>query len=108
MTKYVTFKDTDKSGLLQYYILQRAFPHYVAMVASVPMPEVIMGCPVPGYYLWIVFSGNISGNYMVGHKGELENVKNVILDMVDWFLDNRINTDKKRYKKWQFNAPSTS
>lgn len=107
MNKYITFKDEDKNGELQYYILQREFPHYVGLILLKPKLNSIFECSIPGYNMWVSFGGTLEGNKMPSHADGLTEVKSVCLDMVDWFLENRIKKDIKRYKKWQFNPHLT-
>lgn len=100
MNPYVTFRDNDRSGELRYYILQRDFPHYLGMVVLKPEMGAVFCATIPGYNMWVVFAGTLAGNRMPSHADGLKEVTQVCLNMIDWFLVNRISKDRKRYQKW--------
>lgn len=100
MSPYITFRDYDKEGKLQYYILQREFPHYVGVVSSIP----IAGnwyTPIIGYAMYIVFGGVLRGMYIPDYKNIGEEVMAIMENMAAWYYDNRISIDEKRYKKFK-------
>lgn len=105
MMPYITFRDTDKEGNLRYYILQRNHPHYVALISEKPVVGSLFCMTVPGYNLWVVFSGVLLGFFVPGYKGVEQEISTVFTDMTDWFLRERILKDPKKYKRWQYNAP---
>jgi hypothetical protein len=107
VSPYITFRDTDKLGELQYYILQRDFPHYVGCISSVPVNWAIIQVGIPGYNLWVVFSGVLQGNFIPSYADVKDELSLVFGAMAQWYLTNRILTDEKKYKKWLSNAPST-
>ncbi len=100
MSPYVTFLDTDKNGVLQYYILQREFPHYVGIVVDKMEDAVFVGQPVLGYNLWVIFAGTIRGAYIPSYPDVKKEIDAVFLNMTDWFYKNRVLINPKKYKKY--------
>lgn len=103
MKPYITFRDTDKNGKLQYYILQRDFPHYVGCISSHPVNNTIIQSEIPGYHLWVVFAGTLAGNFIPSYQSEKKNIESIFTSMAVWFHTERILTEPKKFKKWQFN-----
>src|ERR1700677_1075570 len=101
MSPFITFKEEDKFGVLQYYILQRAYPHYLGVVAYYPTGEAICQVPVTAHHLYVTFAGVLRGNYIPAHQGVEIEIEPVFHAMALWFYDQRIMKDPKRYKKWQ-------
>lgn len=101
MSPFVTFRDTDSGGVMQYYILQRAYPHYVAKITYYPTGGSICEVPVTGHNLFVSFSGCLRGNYVPAYPKVEEEINAVFHAMALWFYENRILADEKRYKKWQ-------
>lgn len=100
MSPYITFRDNDKNGELQFYILQRDFPHYCAILSSHPIPEPLAIAPISGHNLWIIGMGTIRGSYLPSYRDAIEQMQAVIEAMAVWFHEQRILPDRKRYKKW--------
>lgn len=99
MSPFITFRDTDKSGALQYYILQRDFPHYIGRISERPEVSLIEPTMVPNYKLFIIFGGVLQGNFLPAHSGIEDELKGVFQKMADFYY-RRILEDPKRYKKW--------
>lgn len=110
MNKFITFRDTDAKEELQYYILQREYPHYVGKVSSNPFEKSLTHSAIPGYYLWIVFSGTIRGNMMPAYRNVDVDAQSVMDSMAEWYMGERISKEEKRYKKFKIvsNVPSKS
>lgn len=100
MSPFVTFKDVDKTGELQYYILQRAFPHYVGIIKYKPNIDALIEVPVTNHNLWVSFAGTIRGNFMPSYPGWQKELEKTFLEMAIWFYQNRILKEPRRYKKW--------
>jgi hypothetical protein len=101
MNQYVTFRDKDRDGNLQYYILQRDFPHYVGIVSSTPIAEVLFSAPIPGYRLYVVFSGTLRGNYVPSYTNVMAEIEAVFNAMAAWYFSERILTQEKKYSKFK-------
>ena len=101
MNKYITFRDNDNDGVLQYYILQREFPHYVGLISSIPIPEAMCCSPIPGYNMYVVFSGTLRGNIVPSYKDIVKEIESVFDDMATWYYSERIMKDEKKYKKFK-------
>jgi hypothetical protein len=100
MSPFVTFRDNDSKGELQYYILQRDYPHFVGVVTYYPKGGAICEVPVSGHNLFVSFCGTIRGNYAPAYPKVEEEINQVFHAMAQWFYKNRIAVDPKRYKKW--------
>lgn len=106
MQKYITFKDFNNVGELNYFILQRDFPHYLARISTFPNDIIVPSIPITNYYLWIVFNGTLRGNLIPSHKNTLEDIKFVINDMAIWYYANHIVPNEKKYKKFKYDSSS--
>jgi hypothetical protein len=100
MESYITFRDKDENGDLQYYVLQRAFPHFVGMVSSSPV-EGTWQSPIAGYNLWMIFSGTLRGNLIPNYKNISDEIQEILDRMASWYYSTRIITDQKKYKKFK-------
>ena len=106
MNKFVTFRDTDKDGNLQYYILQRDFPHFIGVVLN----YYDIGnwyAPIGGYMMYVNFGGTLRGNIIPSYKDIGDEIQSVLGNMADWYYTNRILTDEKRFKKFKVNAATS-
>ena len=108
MAPYITFREHDASGDLQYYILQRAFPHYIGIVLTNPHYKSILKVPIAGYEMMVGFAGTLRGNVVPSYKNIMKEIEAVYHDMAIWYLENRINTNPQKYKKWQLSARPTT
>lgn len=100
MSPFLTFKDADKEGNLQLYILQRAFPHYVGVLSYIPVADSFSCIPLSGHNLWINYAGLLRGNFIPSYGGVNQEIEAVFHSMALWFYSERILKDPKRYKKW--------
>lgn len=101
MSPYITYRDTDKNNQLQYYVLQRAFPHYTGRIVTYPEESVFGIAPIPGYRLWIICDGTIRGSIIPSYKDTVREVTDVLFQMSAWFWAERIVLDEKKFKKWK-------
>lgn len=101
MEPFITFKDTDKSGELQYYILQRAYPHFQGVILTLPKEGAIAEAVVPEYNLFVSYAGTISGNYILSKRDIDAECQFVMQQMADWFYNNRVLKEPKKYKKFK-------
>ena len=105
MQPFITFREEDRNGKLQLYILQREFPHFVGMLTD----RLINGrlqVPVTGHNLWIAFDGTLMGAFVPSYQRVYEEMAAAIGNMATWFYANRIEKDLKKYKKYKINVPS--
>ncbi len=100
-SKYISFRDNDSKGELQYYILQRDYPHYVARISYKPSTESLMCVPVTDHLLWLIFDGVLAGNYIPAHPSVKQELAEVFFNMATWFYSNRIVGNESKYKKWR-------
>lgn len=108
MNAFITFRDTASNGELQYYILQRAFPNYLGVLALVPVEKSLINVPISGYQLYVVFDGVLQGNYIPVYKDVYDEMLSVFTEMARWYYEHRIIIDEKKYKKWKLNVSSSA
>lgn len=101
MNPFITFREKDNDGNLQYYVLQRGFPHYVGKISPYPIENPICQVALPGYNLWVVFDGVLRGNFAPSFPNELKNMQIVFENMAVWFHSERVVMSEKRYKKFK-------
>ena len=99
MNQFITFRENDSNDKLQYYIVQRSFPHYVGLISNIPVSEAMCCSPIPGYNLYIVFAGTLRGNVVPGYRDIAFDEQKTFNDMASWYYTERILKDEKRYKK---------
>lgn len=102
--KYITYRDNDENGELQYYILQREFPHYIGLISTYPKDSLIPSIQITNYYLWVIFNGSLRGNLIPGYKSISEDIKFVLNDMATWYYAYRIIPNEKKYKKFKYDS----
>lgn len=108
MQPFITFRDTDKDGKLQYYILQRDFPYYIGQIVTYPVEGAIICLPISKYSLWISFAGNIQGNLIHATSDFYNEIQPIFLNMTEWYLVNRILIDVKKFSKWKLPHQKTT
>lgn len=97
--EYITYRE-EINGHLEYFILQKTFPHYKCRITKIPITNIFEPVAISKYNLWVVFAGTIQGN-MLPVTNEFEKLVLITMqDMATWFLENRIEKDLKRFKKW--------
>lgn len=101
MEPYITFREPDKSGEFQYYILQRSFPHYLAIILHKPKEGAIVCMPVAGHHLYLAFAGTIQGNYLLARNDLQRELQFIFEQMADWFYNKRVLAEPKKYKKFK-------
>jgi hypothetical protein len=104
MSPFITFRDKDKNGELQYYVLQREHPHYVGCISSHPVAGAIAQSPVSGYYLWVVIQSTLRGNFIPAYNNVDKDMAVIADNMAAWFWAERIVSDKKKYKKFKIES----
>lgn len=105
---YITYRELH-DGQLQYYILQKEFPHFVGVISSHPVDKTLCQISIPGYNLWVVFGGTIRGNFIPNYPDIQQEIDLVFHNMSLWFLTERIQTEPKKFKKWKLEpSPQTS
>jgi len=97
---YITFREPIEDGL-GYFILQKEFPHYLCNISESPVVNFIQPMPVTSYNLWLCFKGTIRGNFIPSYKDVYEEIRSVMQDMANWYFENRILIEPKKYRKWK-------
>jgi len=103
MDKYISYRETDEEDFLQYYILQKEFPHILVNISERPVVNFVQPVPINEYNLFLVFSGTLRGNVIPSFINIGEEIKSVMQDMSVWFYEYRIIPNEKKYKKWKIN-----
>lgn len=89
---------------MTYYILQRAYPHYVGFLAYIPIADSICQIPITGHNIWLTFEGTIRGRFIPMETKVLTEILSVFHDMERWFYENRVQVDPKRFKRYIISA----
>ncbi len=105
---FLTFRETNETGLLCYYILQKEHPHYKAILSVGQLPDTLASAPVPSYNLYVNFKGTLRGNYIPNYNDVLEDIQKCLWDMANWFYMNRVITEPKKYSKFRLSNDTTS
>lgn len=100
MQPYITYREANDNGELIYYVLQKEFPHYLAFI-STKVEKALAQATIAGYNMQIVFCGVIHGQFIPSYRGVVGQIQMVMEDMSNWFLDNRINVEPKKYLKFK-------
>lgn len=103
MNPYITFREKDSNGNLQYYILQKEHPHYVGIITAFNDGS-NWAAPIPGYNLYVLYSGTLIGNLIPLEKTISKNIELVLNNMAAWFWSERIVSAEWRYKKFKINS----
>lgn len=98
---YITYREPNKDGVLQYFVLQKSHPHYVGKLTGYTDEVSLLKVPISGYALQLNFHGVLRGRYLPAYKGVDEDLLIEFQKMAQWFLDERILKDEKRYKKFK-------
>jgi len=105
---YFTIRDKDEKGDMQYYILQKAFPHMVGRLVTFPIEGALANEPISGYNLWITWNSTLRGNYIPDYRNFDKEIAMVFAQMSAWFYAERIIMDKNRFKKFKINKDVSS
>lgn len=108
MNRFITFRDKDDEGHLQYYILQRDFPHYVGRIETNPYGKALIKIPIPQYNMYISLCGTLRGNIIPSYKSVPDEITDVLYGMASWFKANRIDAEPKKYDKFKIKTDATS
>jgi len=98
---YITYRELHE-GQLQYYILQKEFPHFQAIISSHPVNATLCQVPIPGYNLWVVFDYTLRGKMIPSYNDIQKEIEEQMHKMAIWFLTERIYSEPKKFNKWKF------
>lgn len=101
MEAYITYMEFNEKGQAEYFILQKAFPHFLAKVSPFPSTVLVDAAPIAGYNLYMRFSYTLRGMEVPSYKNIIEEIQMVLMDMAAWYLQNRIIKEPKRYFKFK-------
>lgn len=105
---YITFRELNK-GKLEYYILQKAFPHYLCRVSTNPYEEVFFKSEIPGYNMVVILVGTLRGDMVIpGYKDVNEEILAVMSNMAAWFWAERIQENHKKFEKFKIKNNAAS
>lgn len=108
MSNFITYREKNEEGNLLYYILQRSFPHYEAVLLLNPRPGALAQTPIAGYHLWVTVIGTLRGGMIPSYKNVVEEMQVISNEMAFFYLNERIMPDEKKYKKWRINVSGTN
>lgn len=100
MIPYITYREEGADGL-KYFIVQKSFPYWRAVITLYPLDnKIAQSIPITGYNLYTSFAGTIEGNRIPFFTNVEKEAQAVLQRMAEWFLENRIKLNPKKYKKW--------
>ena len=99
MNPYITFRELQ-DGKLEYFILQKEFPHFLGRIVMFPVERALVNEPVAGYNLFVTFNGVLSGNYYPSTI-TADEMKLIFEKMALWFASERIIGNGKRFDKFK-------
>lgn len=108
MAPYITFREKDAAGELQYYVLQRDFPHYIGLLCYHPKDNPLAQAAIPGYNLYVVITEVLRGRFIPAEKDVAQQMQIIAENMGAWFWSERIAMDEKKYKKFKIQPNVTS
>lgn len=107
MNLFITYREMDDAGRLCFYILQKKFPHYTGLLVTNPREGALVNAPIPSYNLWITFAGCLNGNFIPGYADVLVEIEGVFRDMANWYYENRLLDNPKKYAKFKIQTNDT-
>ena len=99
MNPFITFRELV-DGKLEYFLLQKDFPHFLGRIVTFPVERSLVNEPVAGYNLWVTFNGTLRGNYYPSTVTKDE-VRLIFERMALWFASERITGSTKRFEKFK-------
>lgn len=98
--KFITYREETENGL-EYFILQKGFPHFVCKISDIPEKHFVDAMPITAYNLFLVFNFTLRGNLIPSYQNIDEEIKSTMQEMAAWFYEQRIINNEKKYKKWK-------
>lgn len=101
---FITYRELNE-GKLEYYILQKAFPHYLCRVSNNPYEEVFFKSEIPGHNMVVILVGTLRGEMVIpGYKNVNEEILDTLANMAAWFWAERIQENPKKYEKFKIKS----
>lgn len=101
MIHFITYREPDEKGELQYYILQKEFPHFIGRLVNKPIEGAIINSAVPSYNLWITFNFTLRGNVIPSYKNIITEIEIIYSNMANWFHNERILLEEKKFYRFK-------
>lgn len=98
---FITYREENENKQLEYFILQKDFPHFLGKITANPYEVSILKVPISGYKLYVSYQGCLRGKVMPAYNGVEQDILVAFQKMADWYKENRILIDEKRYKKFK-------
>jgi hypothetical protein len=95
-------------GELQYFILQREWPHYIGMIIDNPNYKSLVKVPVPNTTLYVSLWGTLQGRLLPANAGMDNGIAATLTNMAVFYYEERIIPNQKKYKKWLLKPQSTT
>ncbi len=100
MIPFITYREPDSGGDLQYFVLQKAHPHYVGMIVDNPNFDAVYKVPIPNTTMFVTFFGTVEGRRFPLHSHAEKEINGILVVMAEWYWTNRISKNQQKYKKW--------
>lgn len=102
--QYITYRENDSENRLCYYILQKAFPHYIGLLSVGQLENTLTSMPVGNYNLYVNFYGTLVGKFLPAYKDAIQEIELEMISMAEWFYYNRVLTQPKKYDKFKITS----
>lgn len=104
---FITYREPDKNGNLEYYVLQRDFPHWVGRISTIPKEGALAQSTIAGYNMYVIIEGTLRFGLIPTYKNVMEEMQLVADTMAVWYYTDRMIMDKKRYEKFKIKTNAT-
>lgn len=100
MIPFITYRELI-DGKLEYFVLQKEFPHFLGRIVTFPVEHSLVNEPVAGYNLFITFAGSLRGNFIPDYKNITDDIQYTFERMALWFASERVIGGGKRFDKFK-------
>ncbi len=105
MIPFILFKEKDKNGNIQQYVLQREYPNYIGVISYRPIETALIQHPIANYNLWVIYSGTLKGNQIPLDKMALKDADDIYFNMAAWFYT---EMDVNKYENYKIKTNATA
>jgi hypothetical protein len=96
---FATYRELQ-NGQLEYFIVQKDYPHFLGRIVTFPVEQSLVNCPVAGYNLWVTFNGTLRGNFYPSNIST-EEMQVIFETIALWFCSERVIGNGKRFDKFK-------
>lgn len=98
---YITYREPDTNGNLQYHIVKKDFPHWCGVILESIPDHSIANFPIAGYRLYLVFNYTLRGRMIPDYQDVMKEIQSFCEHAATWYLSNRIEGNVGKYRKFK-------